>query len=50
MISAKEARKIAKDNKDFFEKHNIENIITKLSLFGLITVILQYQKKYQIQR
>ncbi|MFR6121856.1 hypothetical protein [Faecalibacillus intestinalis] len=34
MISAKEARKIAKDNKDFFEKHNIENIITKLSLSG----------------
>ena len=34
MISAKEARKIAKNDNDFFEKHNIENIITKLSLSG----------------
>ena len=34
MIPAKEARKIAKNNNDFFEKHNIESIITKLSLSG----------------
>ncbi len=34
MISAKEAKKIAKDNNDFFEKYNIESIITKLSLSG----------------
>lgn len=34
MISAKEAKKIAKDSNDFFEKHNIESIITKLSLSG----------------
>ena len=34
MISAKKARKIAKDNNDFFKKHNIESIIAKLALSG----------------
>lgn len=34
MISAKEARKNCKDGNDFFEKYNIESIITKLSLSG----------------
>ena len=34
MISAKKARKNCKDNNDFFEKYNIESIITKLSLSG----------------